>query len=63
MLDVDHSRPDTLLEAIPDPDTVRDWLTRSIRRSALLRSLLRVAERKARYREGTASKGEAHHAA
>jgi hypothetical protein len=43
------SRPD-LIEQIPDPDTVRSWLAESIRRSTFLRSLLRVAERKAAYR-------------
>ncbi len=36
-----------LIEQIPDPDTVRGWLAESIRRSDLLRSLLRVAIRKA----------------
>ena len=41
-------RPD-LVEQIPDPDTVRGWLAESIRRSTLLRSLLRVAIRKAAY--------------
>ena len=44
-------QPDTILEIIPDPDTVRTWLGRSIRQSALLRSLLRLAERKAGHRE------------
>jgi hypothetical protein len=43
------SRPD-LIEQIPEPDTVRGWLAESIRRSELLRSLLRVAIRKAAYR-------------
>lgn len=38
-----------LLEQIPDPDTVRGWLAESIRRSDLLRSLLRLARRKAAY--------------
>jgi hypothetical protein len=38
-----------LLEQIPDPETVRSWLADSIRRSELLRSLLRVAVRKAAY--------------
>ena len=42
-------RPD-LIEQIPDPDTVRGWLAESIRRCDLLRSLLRVAIRKAAYR-------------
>jgi hypothetical protein len=47
------SRPDPdpdLLDQIPDPDTVRDWLAESVRRSDLLRSLLRLAKRKAAYR-------------
>jgi hypothetical protein len=39
-----------LLDQIPDPDTVRGWLAESIRRCDLLRSLLRVAIRKAAYR-------------
>jgi hypothetical protein len=41
-------RPD-LIEQIPDPETVRGWLAESIRRSTLLRSLLRVALRKAAF--------------
>ena len=41
-------RPDPV-EQIPDPDTVRGWLAESIRRSTLLRSLLRVAIRKSAY--------------
>lgn len=40
---------ETLLDAIPDPDTVRRWLARTIRQAALLRGLLRLAERKAHY--------------
>jgi hypothetical protein len=54
MVDVqtDH-RPD-LIEQIPDPDTIRGWLAESIRRSDLLRSLLRVAIRKAAYRRAAA---------
>jgi hypothetical protein len=47
--------PEIILDTIPDPDTVRSWLADSIRRAALLRSLLRVAERKANYRERSAS--------
>ena len=43
-----RSQPD-LLDQIPDPDTVRGWLADSIRRSELLRSLLRVAIRKAAF--------------
>jgi hypothetical protein len=46
--------PETLLESIPDPDTVRGWLAESIRRSDLLRSLLRIAIRKASHRRPTA---------
>ena len=45
-------RPD-LIEQIPDPDTIRGWLAESIRRSDLLRSLLRVAVRKDAYRRPT----------
>jgi hypothetical protein len=43
-----RSQPD-LLEQIPDPATVQGWLADSIRRSDLLRSLLRLARRKAAY--------------
>ena len=43
------SCPD-LIEQIPDPNTVRGWLADSIRQCDLLRSLLRVAIRKAAYR-------------
>ena len=39
-----------LIEQIPDPDTVRGWLAESICRCDLLRSLLRVAIRKAAHR-------------
>ena len=39
-----------LLDQIPDPEIVRQWLAESIRRSALLRSLLRVAQHKANRR-------------
>jgi hypothetical protein len=41
-------RPD-LIEQIPDPETIRGWLAESVRRCHLLRSLLRVAIRKAAY--------------
>jgi hypothetical protein len=41
-------QPD-LLNQIPDPATVQCWLAESIRRSDLLRSLLRLARRKAAY--------------
>jgi hypothetical protein len=42
------SRSD-LIEQIPEPNTVRGWLVDSIRRTDLLRSLLRLAVRKAAY--------------
>jgi hypothetical protein len=48
-----NSTPDRrldLIEKIPDPDIVRSWLADSVRRCDLLRSLLRVAIRKASYR-------------
>lgn len=38
-----------LIGQIPDPETVRDRLAESIRETDLLRSLLRVAIRKAAY--------------
>jgi hypothetical protein len=50
-------RPD-LLEQIPDPDTVRGWLADAVRRADLLRSLLRVAVRKAAYRKPAAAREE-----
>ena len=54
MADQRH-KPDTnLIEQIPDPDTVRGWLAEAIRRSDLLRSLLRVAVRKAAYKRPSA---------
>jgi hypothetical protein len=59
MLDVGQPCPDKLLESIPDPDTVRSWLAHSVQQAALLRSLLRVAVRKASLRERTASRREA----
>jgi hypothetical protein len=52
-----HPEPD-LIEQIPDPDTVRCWLAESIRRSELLRSLLRVAVRKASYRRPSVGQGK-----
>ncbi len=51
------AHPERLLDNIPDPDTVRDWLARSVRQTSLLRSLLRVAERKAQYRDRQARTG------
>jgi hypothetical protein len=47
--------PKTLIESIPEPDTVRHWLADAIREAALLRSLLRVAERKANLQRWSAS--------
>jgi hypothetical protein len=44
-----RSEPEKVLDAIPDPQVIRSWLARAIRESSLLRSLLRVAERKSRY--------------
>lgn len=41
--------PDDPLESVPDPETVRVLLADAIRRRDLLRSLLRVAVRKANY--------------
>jgi hypothetical protein len=46
--------PQSLIDSIPDPNTVRGWLAESIRQAALLRSLLRVAIRKAAYRRPAA---------
>jgi hypothetical protein len=51
------SHPD-LLEQIPDPDLVRAWLAESNRRSELLRSLLRVAIRKAAFDRATPDREE-----
>jgi hypothetical protein len=51
MTDNSKLSSDSLLDAIPDPETVRGWLAHSIRQSAILRSLLRVAVRKANYPE------------
>jgi hypothetical protein len=50
MADLSTDPQPDLLEQIPDPDTVRGWLAESIRHADLLRSLLRVALRKAAYR-------------
>lgn len=41
--------PSDPIDHIPDPDTVRRMLADAVRRSDLLRSLLRVARRKAAY--------------
>lgn len=54
--------PEALLSAIPDPETVRGCLAAAIRDAALLRSLLRVAERKANYEERAVARREAAHA-
>ncbi len=53
MSDTKGVNPEAVLEVIPDPDTVRQSLGRTIRQAALLRSLLRVAVRKADYPEAT----------
>jgi hypothetical protein len=45
----DPTCPPDPVEAIPDPDTVRLMLAESVRRTDLLRSLLRVSRRKAAY--------------
>jgi hypothetical protein len=37
------------VEAIPDPETVRLMLAEAVRRTDLLRSLLRISRRKAAY--------------
>jgi hypothetical protein len=50
-----ETQPD-LIEQIPDPDTVRSWIAESNRRSELLRSLLRVAIRKAAFDRATAKR-------
>jgi hypothetical protein len=53
---------DAVLDRIPKPDVVRDLLAKSIREAALLRSLLRVAERRQRYldraKAGVSGQGE-----
>jgi hypothetical protein len=38
-----------LIELLPDPETLRRQLSESVKRTDLLRSLLRVARRKASY--------------
>ncbi len=38
-----------LIDRVPEPDIVRGWLADSVRRTDLLRSLLRLARRKASY--------------
>jgi hypothetical protein len=57
MADVKTDPRRDLIEQIPEPDIVRSWLAESIRRSTLLRSLLRVAIRKAAYRPPDNRKG------
>jgi hypothetical protein len=53
-----------LLDQIPDPETVRRMLAESVKRSDLLRSVLRLAIRKAAYQRSQASnEQEAHHVA
>jgi hypothetical protein len=44
------TKPEPLIDQIPDPQTVRDWLAKAIRQAAILRCLLRVAEQKANHR-------------
>lgn len=44
-----HPDPADPLDAVPDPDTVRRMLADAVRRRDLLRSLLRVAVRRANY--------------
>jgi hypothetical protein len=46
-----------LLDSIPDPAILRTWLADTIRHAALLRSLLRVSERKAQFLERRAESG------
>jgi hypothetical protein len=58
MQDTDFPPPQALLDSIPEPDIIRTWLGQSIKQAALLRSLLRVAERKANYRDSTATRKE-----
>lgn len=47
-------QPD-LIEQIPLPEVVDGWLGDAIRRADLLRSLLRLARRKAAYRQPKAT--------
>jgi hypothetical protein len=49
MARIPRSEPEKVLDAVPDPETIRCWLAKAIRESSLLRSLLRVAERKSRF--------------
>jgi hypothetical protein len=44
-----HAAPPDIINLIPDPETIREQLAESVRRTDLLRSLLRVARRKASY--------------
>jgi hypothetical protein len=50
----------TVIEHIPDPETCKAMLTRSLRDAELLRRLLKVAQRKADYREREVGKEVAH---
>jgi len=54
-----RSKPESLLTSIPDPDTIRSWLSEAIRQAALLRGLLRVAQRKASYQNRAPARPEA----
>jgi hypothetical protein len=58
MGDLQSQSHSDLVEQIPDPDTVRSWLAESNRRSELLRSLLRVAIRKAAFDRATDEREE-----
>jgi hypothetical protein len=64
MRDSQHTCQPDLIEQIPAPEVIDGWLADAIRRADLLRSLLRVARRKAAYRRPEAAKegGEECHA-
>jgi len=48
-----------LLEKIPDPKEIRARLAENVQEQALLRQLLRIAERKDRALKATSERGEA----
>ena len=52
MLCVQTTHSPNLIERIPDPEEVRDRLVACTKEAAVLRDLLRVAERAKRDREG-----------
>jgi hypothetical protein len=54
--------PTSPLDYVPDPELVRDRLSQLFAEAALLRSLLRLAERKERLKESTANGREVHRA-